>query len=153
MRLVMMLFLILLPAQAMADIIQLREVYLLGKQYGEKAREPLIDSTTLDRQLDKELSLTWNMDLLTHLYWNNKIESLIDKDFDNPKSDSQFRIVGWNYQFGVRLTNWLWIEHEHFSKHYLDYHQDGKYPVKDSIGFRLYFYRDEFKTKAIFGGE
>lgn len=151
MRLWLLLVLMLMSLPAQAEVVRLKELYLVGKQYGEKAREPLIDSTTLKRGLDKELSLYWNMDILRCFYWDNKIESLLDRDWSNPKSNSQFRVIGWNYQFGIRITDWFWVEHDHFSKHYLDYRQDIKYPVKDSIGFRLYFYRDQINTKSMFG--
>ena len=133
-----------------ADVFELRELYLLHKKFGDGSRNPLIDDNGLEnRELDREVSLIWNMDILEYGYFDNKILSYVDRFKDSGESD-QFRLVGWNLQLGIRLTGWLWVEYDHFSKHQLDNEAPGKFPVEDAFGIRVYFYKKDYKD-GIFG--
>lgn len=90
-----------------------------------------------------ELNLTLNTNFLHFLFWNNRVHSITD--------EANFAYVGWNYFLGIRVTRFLDVQYEHFSAHLLDGRsRDGWYPVEDSIGFKLFLYRDKSSGPAVF---
>ena len=145
-----LVIILLLSTWARADVFEIRDLYLVHKKFGPHSRNPLIDDNGLEnRELDREVSLVWNVDVLTHGYFDNQILSYVDRFKDSGQSD-QFRIVGWDFKIGVRALGWLWVEYEHFSKHQLDNRAPGRFPVEDSLGVRLYFYRRDYQP-GLFG--
>jgi len=141
--------LLTISTASFSDVFQLREFYLLHKKFGDGSRNPLIDDNGLEnRELDREVSLIWNMDIFNHAYFDNRILSYVDRFKDSGESD-QFRLIGWDFQIGLRLTGWLWVEYDHFSKHQLDNEAPNKYPVEDAFGIRVYFYRKDYRPGFI----
>ncbi len=90
------------------DVFSLRDIYMDFHQYGMGSRNPLIDFQG-DRVLDKEVSVYFNTDMFNIFYFDNKILGLVDKAEDN--DDSRFRVVGWNFDIGLRLSSWAHIEY------------------------------------------
>jgi hypothetical protein len=123
---------------------------LIHRKFFDGSRKPLIDDNGIpNRELDKELTLVWNIDLFRHYYFDNSIISFTDRFEDSGKTD-QFRLIGWNFQVGAKLTGWFWIEYHHYSRHHLDQKAPGKFPVEDALGVRIYFYDRDYK-KGVFG--
>jgi len=121
-------------------LIDLREAYVIGHHYYGTSQNYLVTSNGMHRELSKELSLVWNLDLGRYMYWDNKIYGLMDRE--PGEFSGQFRVVGWDFQLGVRLCSYLNFEYEHFSKHVLDYKYPTEgYPSEDSFGIRLYLFR------------
>lgn len=93
--------------------------------------------------LNKGLNLNINTDVLRFGYINQTVWSLTDQH--------QFRWVGWNYHIGLRVLSYLDVEWEHFSRHILDKEypykatQHQRFPVEDSINFRIYLFRRDKK--------
>ena len=129
---------LLIAAPASTEIFSLQEFYIHYKDFHEGSREPLIDWQE-GRVLDREMSAVFNIDVMKYGYFNNKILGLMDRRAKG--GDSKFRLVGWNYRLGTRVTPWLSFEYEHFSKHIMDKAPPWKFPVTDSYGIKLYFYR------------
>lgn len=78
------------------------------------------------------------------VYWNNEVHG--------EGTDAKFETMGWHYELGLDLGK-VQLFWEHHSRHTLDTRQpiywderndswkQGKYPVEDSYGVRLIFYR------------
>jgi hypothetical protein len=92
-------------------------------------------------QAKESVSLGLDLALVGPIYWNNLIHTMTD--------DSQYRFVGWWFEFGLRSSqlpfyprSWPGIEafYQHHSQHILeDRHPSMRFPVNDSIGFRIHF--------------
>jgi hypothetical protein len=117
-------------------LLEHQETSLNIKNYFPNGHNPLMPEGSI---LNKGLDLDLKTDLLRYGYWNNKVWSLADQH--------QFRWIGWNYQFGIRILPFLDVEYEHFSKHILDkqyqYKTQGRFPVEDSVNVKLYLYRKD----------
>jgi hypothetical protein len=89
------------------------------------------------------LALSFNTDLVGPLYWNNRIHSMTDS--------GQYRLVGWQFELGVRATDYLpkaWdgleLFYGHHSQHILDgHHPLVKFPVDNAVGFRWTIIKDD----------
>lgn len=138
-----LLFFLPFNGTAHARVLNLREVYLDFKQFGPNPRNPLIDDVGLgNRELDKELSLYLNTDISKYGFFDQHVYSLTDRPTDSEGEYGQFRLIGWNFQLGVRVLPYLSAGYDHFSKHLLDHEDPNKrFPVQDSIFVRLYLYR------------
>lgn len=118
-----------------------RETYVNARSFFSGGREPELPP---ESRANKELNLVTNTDLLTYGYWDNKIWSITDQ--------GQFRAIGYNYKLGVRLFTELYVEYEHFSKHWLDHEpMMGGFPVQDSIGLNLFLYKRDKVLPGILG--
>jgi hypothetical protein len=146
MKTLLLLLVVLISNEAYgADVFSLREFYLIHKKFGEGSRNPLIDEEVIEnRQIDREVSLHWNVDILKNCYWDNQILSYTDRFKDSQETD-QFRLVGWHFQMGLRLTSFIDVGYDHFSKHLLDSkYPQSRFPVEDSMYIRVDFYeRDD----------
>lgn len=84
-------------------------------------------------QPTNRFDLHLDMDLLNHtFFFNNMIHSETDM--------YQYRLVGWNYRFGVHLGRYVDAYMEHFSQHLLDAVPTAP-NTYDAIGVRVYFYK------------
>lgn len=80
------------------------------------------------------LDLHVDLDLFDRLaFLNSMVHSMTD--------DTQFRLVGLQFRAGVHLHRTIDIYYEHYSQHLLDVAPSGS-NVYDSVGIRLYLYRD-----------
>lgn len=110
-----------------------KETSLEVKQFLPGGRDPLL---TDGEKPNKEFDANFNTDVLKYGYWNNRIWGLEDQ--------GQFRAVGWNWSLGVRLSRYLDVGYEHFSRHMLDRDTPpswGGYPLSDSVNIKVYLYR------------
>ncbi len=65
------------------------------------------------------------------LYWRNRVHGEMDT--------SQFRLVGWEFEAGVRLGP-VEVYRGHHSQHILDaQHPWMRFPVQDTMGVRIHF--------------
>jgi hypothetical protein len=142
-----LLYAMLLPeAKADFKLLELHELSMGYKQFGPGGSDPLLTQNGLGHDQDKEIELLMNTSLLKFIYWNNRVHAGTDKDIDG---HGQFRTVGWQFQFGVHLSSYLDVQYEHHSQHVLDYTEPFHFPVQDSIGIRIYFYRDQKPVSTI----
>jgi hypothetical protein len=117
---------------------ELEEVSAQYKHFYPGARDPLFYNSNPK----EELNLTVNTTLLHYLFWNNRIHSMTNA--------SQYYVVGWNLQLGVRLTPFLELGYDHFSKHLLDDKlPNQRFPVTDAYFLNLYLYRAKHRGEAI----
>lgn len=134
-----------------ADAFELQEVSVEYKKFSGGSYTPLINTNGLpDRAMDHELNLNLNADLIDGIvFFNNKVHSQADKSAVDGGS-GQYRLVGWNYKLGVRITDSFHVQMEHFSRHLLDTsYAYGPFPREDSVGFIFYVYGGP-KNKGIF---
>ena len=75
------------------------------------------------------LNLGLDIDMIDEvLFFDNKIVSLHDQ--------SQFRMIGWHFSIGARLTRSFDLYYRHFSGHALDARYEKPFPFEDSVGIR-----------------
>lgn len=93
----------------------------------------LLDSDT--ERLQNAWSLGWDIDLLhgrnSALYWDNAINA--------KSSDKQFRHVGWDTEFGLRIQR-IELLYHHYSQHSLEQKRvEQHFPLENYIGVRVRF--------------
>lgn len=131
-----------------ADGIQLDQVYLNYKSFMPGSTNYLITNNGLpDRSMDKEVSVHLDTTLLSYAYWNNIIHTGTDA---SPTEAGQFRTVGWQFDLGLRVADWLDVQYEHHSQHILDWQGPMHFPVEDSIGVNIYLYRPKNHQQTLF---
>jgi hypothetical protein len=142
MRILIAVVLLLVPATANADVFEIRELYLINKNFFEGSRSFYISESDIEnRDLDREVSLFWNIDLIDGMfYFDNQLISYTDRNSESGETD-QFRFMGWHFKFGARITSFLDVGYAHFSGHLLDAEYPRmKFPVEDSWYVRIDFY-------------
>lgn len=132
-----------------ASGLELNEVYINYKQFFPGGVDPLITENGLQNNLDKELNLHINMDFLDHFYWNNLIHSMTDV---NNNGNGQFRLIGWNFNIGLHITDYVDFGYHHFSQHLLDYQGPPGYhfPVQDAVELNVFIFRKRNEGKGLF---
>jgi len=130
---VALLFCMYVGQVCLGDAVKIGDVYIEGKHFTH-ARTPLLQQNGLNGP-KQELNLQVDSVLFSYFYFNNRIHSQTD--------ERQFRVVGWNFKLGISIWRNLDVEYEHFSRHLLDRNPAFDFPVQDSIGFRLYFNRQD----------
>ncbi len=132
----------------LAHALELDQAYINYRQYTPGGTSYLVTNNGLpDRSLDKGVSLHLDTTFLSYAYWNNTVHAETDKALDG---GGQFRTVGWQFQFGVRLTDYLDVEYAHHSQHILDHQGPLPFPREDSFGINLYLYRPKNHHESIF---
>lgn len=123
-------------------------LYINYKQFTPGGTSYLITNNGLSgHALDKELSLHMDSTFLSYFYWNNVVHAGTDK---SPHGGGQFRTVGWKFQLGARITQWLDFQYEHHSQHILDHQGPLPFPREDSFGINVYLYRPKNSRESIF---
>ena len=145
----LLLLLFLFPVSCSAfDLIDLREVTFDYKSFNSGGHDPIIqDSGIINREDDKYIGLNANVDVLHYFYMNNLVHGTSDQPIVG-QGVGQFRTVGWQYELGVHLTDWLDLDYEHHSQHLLDYEGSNHFPVENSVGFHLKLF-ESHKEKAV----
>jgi hypothetical protein len=87
---------------------------------------------------DKGVAADFNIDLLKYqdfdFYWRNRVHG--------ESTDQQFREVGWQFETGLELRNYVQLYYQHHSQHILDAEgQYGKYPLENYVGVRMTLYK------------
>lgn len=139
-------FLVSLPAQAIdfsglerfdvtrwsltdTKLLEVSSVYVDYMHY-TWAAEPFMLPTVPTNRLDLHV----NVELLNRtIFINNMVHSETDA--------YQYRLIGWNYRFGIHIGSNLDLYYEHFSQHLLDTAPITGANTYDAIGFRLYLFR------------
>lgn len=135
---VLALVLIGLHSASADTIFDLDEVSIKYRRFHPSARHPLFYASTPKEGLDLRVNTT----ILNYVYWNNTVHSYTNS--------AQYYLVGWELQFGVRLTQWADFFYEHHSQHLLDHtYPHSKFPVEDSWGFTLYLYGGKKRGESI----
>jgi len=142
------LLLFLLASTATASPFQLRESWAEYHDYETGSRHLMVDWQD-GRRLSKEINLHLNTDLMKVGYFDNEIWGLMDKKKSG--GASRFRVVGWNYRLGIRAISFLDLYYQHTSSHVLDKKPPFKYPVTDSWGVKLWFYRKDKSGPTLWG--
>lgn len=126
----------------------LRDVSLEYKSFFDGGSYPLITDNGLNRVQDKEMQLNLNFDLLSYLYWDNVVHASTDRD--PATGSSQFRLVGWQFGLGVRLTEWLKVGYYHHSQHLLDATLPWRFPVQDALHLQIKVYSSGNVERSLF---
>lgn len=126
------LVLLLLAPRAMAwDLVELGDISIEHKAFTYANSLPF----TSDHIATSETNLNLDIAFLGGGYLRNKINSMTDP--------SQYRLVGWNWELGARVTDWLEVGYWHFSRHELD-GQSAIWPggtKEDGVIIRLKLYK------------
>lgn len=121
-------------------VIDVQELAIDYKQYLPGGHYPYItDNGMPDRMLDKGLDLIVNMTVVKYFYWDNRIVSLTDADTGSGRG--QFRLVGWNFRFGLQVADAIQFGYYHFSQHLLDATLPWHFPVEDAVELRFIILR------------
>ena len=113
------------------QLFELKEASVTYRSFQGGARDPLYTISPKVAEVETRL----NVDVLRYMFFDNKVHGGMDQD--------QFRVVGWNYKLGARIAPCLDVQYEHHSQHLLDSaYPYSRFPVENSLGFTLYFYRD-----------
>ena len=143
-KILLSLIILLFPITSQArtfKLFEVNEINLEHKIFLPGSRYPLITNNGLGNNLEKELNLNLNIDVLKYGYFNNHIHSMTD--ISPGANYGQFRLIGWNFHIGIRLTNFLNIEYEHFSQHLLDAQFPYDFPLQNSVNIKLFLYKKE----------
>jgi hypothetical protein len=135
----LILYVLFLNRIVKADVFTLEDVSISYKDY-ISGRSPLITQNGLEgAKLGQEFNLNLNTNIYDVIYWENIIHTTTDK-YDN--HNGQFRLVGWQLRFGLRLTENFDIGYYHHSQHLLDYvYPYGKFPYEDAVELKIYLYK------------
>lgn len=104
--LTILLFLFPLNARTW-ELAELGDLTLEHKKF-DNAETPYV----LGYKAGTETNLKMDMVFLGSFFWRNTVHSQTD--------ESQYRLVGWNWEIGVKPFSWLEISRWHFSRHTLD---------------------------------
>ena len=63
----------------------------------------------------------------------------LESDITGQSRKGRFRNIWWDYTLGYELNKYFDVVWDHKSQHSLDIQLDDKYPVRDSLGFRINF--------------
>lgn len=139
-----LLGLLLLATQALAgDDLRLTNLFVDYRNYhllNDKARNVLTYPEPPKEGIDVNIQTR----VLSHFFWDSKIMALT--------TDAQYRSIGLNMRAGVSLTQTLDVFYEHQSLHVIDrpINTMPKFPVEDSIGVRIYLYREKANPDSLF---
>ncbi len=126
-------------ASAQAKEVELNEVSIDYRNYFSNGYSPMLPITS---RLNKGLDLTLNVDVVGFLYFDNKVNSLVDQN--------QFRLVGYNFRTGARPFSWLEVGYFHWSQHILDQVNPSnalfeKFAVEDAIEIKFILFRKDHR--------
>lgn len=141
--LLLALFCVLIGTSKADDfkVIALEELAIDFRQYMPNGYYPYITNNGLEnREVGQGLDVIMNLTVMKYFYWDNKIVSLTDRG-RNDSGPGQFRLVGWNFRFGLQLSSFVQFGYYHFSQHLLDGQFPWHYPVEDAYELRFIIFR------------
>lgn len=125
------LLVLLAPLTAQAwDLVELGDLTLEHKQFFH-ADTPYVPGG----QAGTETNLKMDLVAFDSMFWRNTIHSQTDM--------SQYRLVGWNWEFGIKPFDWMELSWWHFSRHQLD-SQNPQFTggwKEDGVVVRFFLYR------------
>jgi hypothetical protein len=129
-------------------LLELKELYVNYFRFYEGGQYPLITNNGLpNKEMDRQLDLHIKTDILHYFYWDSRIHSMTDRDMDTNKG--QFRLVGLETRFGIRLSSTIEFGYYHFSQHTLDHQTPYHYPVQDALELKIYLYRNHERREPL----
>jgi hypothetical protein len=132
-------------------LFELKEVSVEYKDFFPGGYRPTLNGNGLDnRTLGKEVVLRLDVDLGRYFFFNHRVHGGSDEIIEGDSGRGQFRDVGWNFLIGARIASFLTVQYEHHSQHMLDHASPTRFPVEDSLGFTLFFYRDRTPGASAF---
>ncbi len=130
-------------------LLELREVTIGYEQYLPGGHDPLLSENGLDNKAPgSQVEFEVNTDVAKYLYFNNRVHAGTDKDRDGD-GRGQYRSVGWQFAFGVHVSEYLDVEYAHHSQHDLDHELPFHFPTVDSIGIKLFLYKTKTESHTI----
>lgn len=133
----LLLLFLLYPFYSQADnswrLFKLEEVTI---DY-EKFLYPGYDSLIYPETPAERYSFNINTRVLDYMYWNNQLHTTT--------TDSQHRGVGWNFEFGVRLSSYVDVGYHHHSMHTLDRASQTMphFSTEDTLHIKFYLFREK----------
>ncbi|HUR99057.1 MAG TPA: hypothetical protein VMZ26_13405 [Pyrinomonadaceae bacterium] len=98
-------FLLLLSQNANA--VELRE---LGIRYRYQADYGFTPELGEEFRAKENIVLVMNVDVLGPFFWDNAIRAMTDVG-------GAYRLIGWNFFLGLRVSKYVKLGYEHFSQH------------------------------------
>lgn len=142
MKYILLALLFSLPAHAF-EMFTLQRVDIDYKAYAAGGHDPIIqDSGLQNREANKYVSLSVDTTVLHYFFFRSLVHGTSDQPIVGEGS-GQFRTVGWQYQLGLYVTDFLTVQYEHHSQHLLDYSGINHFPVENSFGFTLKLYESK----------
>lgn len=111
-------------------LLDLKEASVNYKHFAEKNRAPLFDGPQKER-----VSFNLNTDVANILFFNNRVHGTT--------TSAQYYLIGWEFSFGIRISKYIDFMYAHHSQHLLDRVTPGNFPVEDSLGATIYFFRTD----------
>lgn len=131
------------------ETVELDKVDITYRDFFPGGRDPLITDTGIpNRQLGKEVSLNVDTNIITYFYWNNRIHGMTD-EVTNSGGRGQFRAVGWEFDVGFQLLNFLSLGYHHHSQHVLDHEAPFNWPVQDAVFINVVLFSKHKKEGVI----
>jgi hypothetical protein len=115
---------------SMGSIFTVRELSVVGSEYRSSTR-----GVYMPTKQRGGLGLNWNIDLPAKMFWDNEIFGRTN--------EKTFKVVGWHFFLGLRLTDWADISWQHLSVHHLDgkFPHYKRFPAEDAATLKIYFIR------------
>lgn len=139
----LLLLILLLGAPARADDLHLLELdqFDFDTYRVINHRDPYFgykDMGSDGEHWDKGAAVNFNLDLMKYAeyswYWRNRVHG--------EATERQFRQIGWQYETGLEVHNYVQVYWYHHSQHVLDdAGAYGKYPLDNFVGVRYTFYK------------
>lgn len=133
------------------NLLEMNETSLEYRDFFPGGSDPLITQNGLDnRTLGKEVRLNLNVDVLKVFYFDNLVHGGTDEIIGSG-GKGQFRVVGWNFELGFRLNQYINVYYHHHSQHILDStYAHGHFPVQDAVGIKIYLYKKDKTDNTLF---
>lgn len=123
------LCLVLIMSYAKADV---RELSIEYNRLHESSRV----AEMFPHKPKESLALNMNIDIIGPLHWDNTIHATTD--------DGQYRMVGWQFFFGINPLKWIDIGYRHHSQHIMGAPElPMGFPIEDSLCVKLYIVRTQ----------
>lgn len=130
-------------------VFDVQEMYVNYHFYAPGGVDPLTTQNGLpNRTMGQGAEFNVKTRVFQHLYWDNRIHTTTDKYIDSGEN-GQFRTVGLETRFGVRLHDNLDIGYYHHSEHVLDYERTSPFPRRDAFEVRFYLYNAKPRQDVI----
>ena len=121
-----------------AELVSLDETSIHYKRFVPNGRNPYFLTLAPKEELNFQIDFT----AFKYCYVNTRLHAMT--------TSAQYHLVGLNTVIGVRVTNGIHLQYEHFSKHLLDStYPYQKFGVEDSIGAKFFLYKNREKRGAL----
>ena len=151
MFLVLFLALFSFEAKAQYRLLDVDQVSMQVAKFGCN-RDPMIPELEC-RDWRGRVAINADFRMLEVFYWKNQVHG--------EGTDAAFKTMGWHFELGLHVSQYLDFFYEHHSRHVLDQpdathtaydnsYQYSKFPVEDSYGIRMIFFTNPVKANPLF---